>query len=242
MSFDKLKKQSKGFLKRFLQDPLPDLPEIEQINGEPYRLYRTPEGNLYPSVTSILGYSPVKKDFLEKWKERIGEENAIAETKRASDRGTNVHLCAENYLNNLPYDTIGKKTDRFLFSKMKPILDDHVDRIRAQEIRLWSDALQAAGTCDCVAEYDGTLSVIDFKTSSKEKLAEWIGDYFLQCTMYSLMIEERFGIKIPEFVIIIAVEQGTTQVFKGNRKDYLDILAERLIQWRKHYKEVKYEG
>lgn len=204
---------------------------LERIDGD-IRLYKTPEGNLYPSVTTILSKNDEKETGLAQWRKRLGDDAADAEMNRSTTRGTNVHLMTESYLNNdLQSDhRLGQHSDRMLFRKIiKPL--NRIDNILAQEISLYSDAMKSAGTCDCIASYNDIPSIIDFKTSNKEKLRAWIGDYFLQCTMYSLMVQTQYNIKISNLVIIIAVEQGLFQVFQGSRKDYLPELQNRLLTW-----------
>ena len=199
--------------------------ETETINGK--RFYKTPEGLLYPSVTTIT--SQHGKDKILEWRKRVGEEEANRISTRASNRGTKVHKICENYLNNeedyartnpahihktMP-DTIA------MFKSLQPLLDEHVNNIHALEIPLYSHHLKVAGRVDCIAEYDGKLSIIDFKTSGKLKEESWIKGYFMQCSAYAVMYEERTGIPVSQIVIMIAVDSEHPQVFIKKRNDYI---------------------
>jgi len=212
--------------------------ETETINGK--RFYKTPEGLLYPSVTTIT--SQHGKDKILEWRKRVGEEEANRISTKASNRGTKVHKICENYLNNeedyartnpahihktMP-DTIA------MFKSLQPLLDEHVNNIHALEIPLYSHHLKVAGRVDCIAEYDGKLSIIDFKTSSKLKEESWIKGYFMQCSAYAVMYEERTGIPVSQIVIMIAVDSEHPQVFIKKRNDYI----KDFISYREAYDAV----
>ena len=212
--------------------------ETETINGK--RFYKTPEGLLYPSVTTITGQHG--KDKILEWRRRVGEEEANRISTKASNRGTKVHKICENYLNNeedyartnpahihktMP-DTIA------MFKSLQPLLDEHVNNIHALEIPLYSHHLKVAGRVDCIAEYDGKLSIIDFKTSNKLKDESWIKGYFMQCSAYAVMYEERTGIPVSQIVIMIAVDSEHPQVFIKKRNDYI----KDFISYREAYDAV----
>jgi genome maintenance exonuclease 1 len=212
--------------------------ETETINGK--RFYKTPEGLLYPSVTTIT--SQHGKDKILEWRRRVGEEEANRISTKASNRGTKVHKICENYLNNeedyartnpahihktMP-DTIA------MFKSLQPLLDEHVNNIHALEIPLYSHHLRVAGRVDCIAEYDGKLSIIDFKTSGKLKEESWIKGYFMQCSAYAVMYEERTGIPVSQIVIMIAVDSEHPQVFIKKRNDYI----KDFISYREAYDAV----
>jgi len=200
------------------------------------RIYYSPDSNKkLISVTSLLGATNKDLDnALKKWKGRIGEEKAKAESERCASRGNSVHLLAEEWINNNRMDfSIHNKNSVSLFKRLCHAVNN-IDNVKAQEITLYSDLLGIAGRVDCIAEYNGILSVIDFKTSTKAKLEKWITDYFLQCSAYSYLFEGMYGIKIPQIIVIIAVEELTVpQVFISNRVIYRDRLFERINQYRK---------
>jgi genome maintenance exonuclease 1 len=204
----------------------------EQINEESGRYYKTPEGKLFPSVTTVVG--DAGKEGIKAWRKRVGEEEANKISNKATSRGTRVHTICENYLNNEPIDSVVTLFDLDAFKQIKKVLNEHVDNVHMQETRLYSNYLEVAGTVDCVAEYDGVLSVIDFKTSTKLKNPDWILGYRCQATAYAIMYEELFNISVPQTVIIIAVDdEPEAQVFIQKRNHYVVPL----LQMRKAYKE-----
>ena len=212
--------------------------ETETINGK--RFYKTPEGDLYPSVTTIT--SQHGKDKIIEWRKRVGEEEANRISTKASSRGTRVHKICENYLNNEedyartnPAHIHKTMPDSIaMFKSLQPLLDEHVNNIHALEIPLYSHHLKVAGRVDCVAEYDGKLSIIDFKTSGKLKEESWIKGYFMQCSAYAVMYEERTGIPVSQIVIMIAVDSEHPQVFIKKRNDYI----KDFISYREAYDAV----
>lgn len=190
--------------------------ETENVNGK--RFYKTPKGNL-PSITTVL--SILSRDAIIAWRKRVGEEEANKISTRASRRGTNVHKMCEDYINNELDIKKFLPADRETFQTIKPILDQYIDNVYAQEVPLWSEYLGVAGRVDCIAEWDGKLSVIDFKTARKEKKKEWIGNYFQQASAYCVMWEERTKIPIDQIVIVIAVDDCPPQVFVEKRDNYI---------------------
>ena len=197
-----------------------ELPEIttESIKGK--RFYVTPEGNKYPSITTVL--SDRNKEGIVKWRESVGNDLANQVMRQAASRGTAVHTLIENYLNN---EELSKQDvlPVALFVTMKSELDN-INNIRIQEGGLYSDKLGVAGRVDCIAEYKGKISVIDFKTSTKEKKEEWVENYFIQGSAYCEMYEERFLQPIEQVVILIVTEDGAVQTFIKDKRDYLPLL------------------
>ena len=197
-----------------------ELPDIttESIKGK--RFYVTPEGNKYPSITTVL--SDRNKEGIIKWRESVGNDVANQVMRQAASRGTAVHTLIENYLNN---EELSKQAvlPVALFVTMKSELDN-INNIRIQEGGLYSDKLGVAGRVDCIAEYKGKISVIDFKTSTKEKKEEWVENYFIQGSAYCEMYEERFLQPIEQVVILIVTEDGAVQTFIKDKRDYLPLL------------------
>ena len=197
-----------------------ELPEIttESIKGK--RFYVTPEGNKYPSITTVL--SDRNKEGIVKWRESVGNDVANQVMRQAASSGTAVHTLIENYLNN---EELSKQDvlPVALFVTMKSELDN-INNIRIQEGGLYSDKLGVAGRVDCIAEYKGKISVIDFKTSTKEKKEEWVENYFIQGSAYCEMYEERFLQPIEQVVILIVTEDGAVQTFIKDKRDYLPLL------------------
>tara|TARA_B100001109_G_scaffold248159_1_gene238686 strand:+ start:192 stop:884 length:693 start_codon:yes stop_codon:yes gene_type:complete len=200
-----------------LNGELPDI-KTESIKGK--RFYVTPDGNKYPSITTVL--SDRNKEGIRKWRESVGQDVANQVMRQAASRGTAVHTLIENYLNN---EELSKQDvlPVALFATIKSELDN-INNIRIQEGGLYSDKLGVAGRVDCIAEYKGKISVIDFKTSTKEKKEEWVENYFIQGSAYCEMYEERFLQPIEQVVILIVTEDGAVQTFIKDKKDYLPLL------------------
>lgn len=131
-----------------------------------------------------------------------------------------MHKLCEDYLNNEQLES-----EDFLsfdmFKSLAPILDSRVDNIHMQEVPLYSNYMEVAGRVDVVAEFDGRLSIIDFKTSTKQKKKDWIKGYFMQASCYAVMYEELTGIPVPQIVILIAVEHDKPQIFIEKRNDHI---------------------
>jgi len=214
--------KSKFEMKTFTHAPIPDeqIPEVftETINRK--RFYVTPDGNKYPSITTVLGGRA--KEGIMAWRKRVGEDVANNIMRTAAKRGTAVHELCENYLNN---EELGNQEvlPLAMFTLLKPELDN-INNIVMQEGGLYSDRWGIAGRVDCIADYDGKLTVIDFKTSTKEKKEEWIENYFIQCTAYCEMFEERYGRAIDQIAVLIVCEDGGVQTFVKDKKDYIDLL------------------
>ena len=194
----------------------------EEGNGR--RLYVTPEGK-FPSITTVLGV--LSRAGIAEWRKRVGETEANRISTQAARRGTNVHQMCEDYLNNeldikkfLPHE-------REMFGGIKRVLDEHVGLVYMQEKPLYSAYLGVAGRVDCIAEFDGRVSVIDFKTAGKLKKKEYIHSYFQQASAYCVMFEERTGIPVDKIVIIIGVEhEDDAQVFIEKRDNWISDLQE----------------
>jgi genome maintenance exonuclease 1 len=157
--------------------------------------------------------------------------------RNAARRGTAVHTLTENYLNN---EELSKQAvlPTALFTILKSELDK-INNIVMQERSLYSNKWGVAGRVDCIAEYDGKLSVIDFKTSTKDKKEEWVENYFIQTTAYCEMFEERYGKAIDQIVILIVTEEGSTQTFIKDKQDYLPLLKPAIDEFHKKFKEKK---
>lgn len=207
---------------------LPNLQELEVKNSATgKRFYKTSEGLWYPSITTVLGIE--EKQWLKNWQSMLGTKKAAKETKRCADRGTAIHKMAELHLDNKSINFNEYKQEYINdFNKLKMRLKA-VDNIRGQELPLYSDALKTAGRVDCIGEYNGTLSIIDFKTSTNNKYREWIQDYFLQTTAYAIMWHERTGEPIKNVVILMTVEKGMMPlVFKDKIDNHVAPLIKRI--------------
>ena len=209
-----------------------ELPTITATTTDGVRLYETPEGNKYPSITTIL--SVRNKKGLMEWRKKVGNDVANYVARTAANRGTKVHHMCEDYLNN-DFDEEKHKKNFLpycLFTQLKEQGLSKIDNIHAQEAGLYSDKYRVAGRVDCIAEYDGVLSIIDFKTSTKERNDDWNENYYIQCSAYAEMYEERTGTEINQNVILVVTEDGTVQEFVKEKHDYLDALVETAAEWR----------
>lgn len=206
----------------FLHCPPKEIHDLKTENINNKRHYITPNGK-YASITTILG--SFNKQWLFDWRKRVGEEEATKISNRASSRGTKTHSLCEKYLKNetIDYNDFFNTLALDSFISIKPFLNN-INNIHQLECALYSDRLKVAGRCDTIAEYNGVLSIIDYKTSSKLKSEEHIQDYFLQATFYAMAYYELTGIKINQIVIIIAVEDDEPQIFIKNVDSYIKTL------------------
>lgn len=208
---------------------------LNRIDGETARLYETPTGERYPSVTTVLGKMS-DKTALNEWRKRVGDVEANKVSARAASRGTSIHNMCEKYILGEEIDT-SMPHNMMIFNQIKKILDDKVDTIRATECTLFSHHLQIAGTCDLIADYDGRLSIIDYKTSTRRKRKDWIEGYFLQCALYAYMLWEMTGIGVKDIVIVIGVDDELdAQVFVERPSNYIEKAADLVKSYHKLYK------
>ena len=200
---------------------------LTEIQKSGKRFYSTPDGE-FPSVTTVVGYG--KQNFFAEWRRKNPEES-----RRVLARGTKLHSLIESYLNNeiLDFDNM-LPNFKVLFNQIKPELDK-IQNIVAIETPLWSKTLGLAGRTDCIAEYDGKLSIIDFKASSKEKRKQDVESYFTQATAYALMFQERTGIIVENFAILISCEDGLTQVFQNKPIKYVKKLKNVIVSYRNNH-------
>ena len=203
-----------------------DQPEVEPISKDGVRYYPIPGADkYYPSVTSITSFKNAA--FFAGWRKKIGEDEANRITARATQRGTTFHSITEDYIKNeldLNMYLENNPLPVRMFQSAKDTLN-RINKINCLETFLYSHYLGLAGRVDCIAEFDGELAVIDFKTSTKEKKEDWVEHYFVQETAYAAMFLERTGIEVKKIVTLISVEDGSVQVFqKYNLDDYLQLL------------------
>jgi genome maintenance exonuclease 1 len=211
--------------------------EMETVSIDGRRYYCTPEGNRYPSITTVISANSKKQEGLAKWRARVGKDKAQAVSTRASGRGTRYHKLAEDYFNN-ELDR-NKYKDQplpwIMFDSSREILDN-INSIYLQEAALYSDTLKLAGRVDCIAEYKGELAIIDFKTSTKEKAEPYLYDYYVQECAYACMLQERYNISVKKLVTIIACENGDTQVrVMPPKKEYVIRLQEYIQEYQEKH-------
>jgi len=211
---------------KFIDTDLKEHVEVDAIDRNGTRFYPIPGADkYYPSVTSITSFQSAK--FFANWRKKVGETEANRITARATQRGTAFHSITEDYIKdklNLDIYLENNPLSVRMFQSAKTTLD-RIDNIHCLETFLYSHYLGLAGRVDCIAEFDGELAVIDFKTSTKEKKEDWVEHYFVQETAYAAMFLERSGLEVQKIVTLIATEEGSVQVFqKYNLDDYLQLL------------------
>ena len=203
-----------------------DLQPLEREHIDGVRYYKIPDEEELVKMVSITSVtSHFNKEIFVKWRKRVGNEEADKITKAATARGTDMHTLTEHYLKNEELPEVRPISD-FLFKIAKGKLNK-INNIYALEGPLYSKELGLAGTVDCIAEYDGELAIIDFKTSKKPKPRDWIEHYFVQCMAYGCMLYEMKGISIKKLVIIMACENGECVIYEERDKaKYIKLLGE----------------
>ena len=206
------------------------LPEINTTTIDGKRYYITPEGNKYPSITTVL--SDRGKEGIVAWRKRVGEDVANRIANTAANRGTKFHIMCESYLNN---EDVTKYKKDFLpyamFIELKNGLMMNINNIRVQECGLYSDKYKVAGRVDCVAEYNGVLSIIDFKSSRGRRNDKYNENYYIQASAYAEMFEERTEEKVDQIGIFVVTETGEVQPFLKKKYDYLPLLEEAVAKF-----------
>lgn len=211
--------------------------KTEELNGK--RFYVAPDGNRYPSVTTITGWK--KRAFFAEWRKKNPEES-----RRVLSRGTSFHTIIENHLLNDVNAVEEKKQKRpgdyYLFAQIKEELGK-INNIKALETALWSGTLRMAGRVDCIAEYDGKLSVIDFKTSKAIKDENDIQEYFMQATAYAIMFQERTGIPVKNIVILMSCEDGSIKAYQKECIEYVKDLKNAIdLYYEENKNELSVSG
>jgi len=208
-------------------DGLPELKQLDTDESTGVRYYVTPTGKKLPSVTTVLGH--FKKKSLIEWRNKVGHEEADKVMYRASTRGTKFHNMLEGYLRNEEHFLDDVMPDmKQAFRDIQETLD-LIDNIHYIESPLYSEKLGVAGRTDCIAEFAGVPSIIDFKTSLRQKKEAWIDNYFEQGTAYALMYEELVGKPMDQIVIIISCDDSEQpQVFIRDKNQYIQNLLEKI--------------
>ena len=207
--------------------------ELEKKETNGIRLYNLPDGQWVPSITSVTSF--YNRQIFAKWRERVGIEEANKITRLATSRGTDFHQACQDYLENkeLNWENYQPLT-KFMFYHAKQELDK-INNIHAIERTLYSEYLGLAGRVDCIAEYDGELAIIDFKTSSKIKPEEWLENYFVQEMFYASAYYELTKIPVVKLITIMVTPSGEVKVFdKRNKGDYIKLLVRYIKEFAHH--------
>ena len=214
-------------MKTFIHHDIGELKRITNSDGS--RLYETPSGKSYPSVTTVTGL--LGKAAIIAWRKRVGEAEANRISTAAANRGTRIHTLCESFLKNESVEP--DMFDHHTWNSILPELSK-INNVHALETPLYSDHLEVAGTVDCIAEYDSKLSVIDFKTSKRVKSRDDIHNYFMQCAAYAVAFEERTKIPVGHLVIIMAVDDHEPLIFKEKRDTWIN----KFIEVREQYRSI----
>jgi|TARA_R100000479_G_C6353378_1_gene190125 genome maintenance exonuclease 1 len=207
-----------------------DFPVLKTKTVDKQRFYITPEGNEYPSITTVL--SPRNKEGLMKWRKKVGNDVATHIANKAAVRGSKVHKMCEDYLNGLDMEKHKKDFLPYcLFNELKDKTFDNINEVIGQEITLYSDKYKVAGRTDLIANYKHELSIVDFKTSTNERKDSYNENYYIQTAAYAEMFEELTGQPINQIVILVVTENGTVQEFIKDKQEYLPLLEETLEEW-----------
>ena len=201
------------------------------------RVYLTPDGDKFPSVTTVISNNAKKMAGIAKWRERVGIEEANRISARSTKRGTTYHSIVEDYFNNCLDINEYKKSPLpvVMFHQTVQTLN-RINNIYLQEAALYSKHLELAGRVDCIAEFDGELSIIDFKTSATPKREQYLTDYFVQETAYACMLQELYDVSVKKIVTIVACENGETQVkVLPPKKEYFITLMGYISEYQERY-------
>jgi hypothetical protein len=203
---------------------LTDLPKVKRVTVDGKRHYVREDGSAcvpYPSVTTITSSCKKLQAGLAAWKRRVGKAEAQKISTQASTRGTSVHQLIEDYCQGI--ETEGKVMPNAfdMFTRLRDVADKSIDNIRVIEGLMYSDHLRTAGTVDMIAEFDGVLSVIDWKTASRRKTRSKIYNYFKQEAAYAVMYEEMTGTPVTQLVTVITSSEGNSQVFVEHRDEWI---------------------
>tara|TARA_B100001094_G_scaffold332476_1_gene404730 strand:+ start:13172 stop:13843 length:672 start_codon:yes stop_codon:yes gene_type:complete len=204
-----------------------NLPSLTRETIDGVRFYNVPDEEELLKLVSITSVtSHFNRETFAKWRKRVGEDEANNITRKATSRGTDFHTLTENHLLNKEFETgVVQPLSEFLFLMAKDDLK-RINNIYALERSLYSKYLGIAGTVDCIAEFDGELSIIDFKTSKKPKPRDWIENYFVQCCAYACMLHELTGLSVKKFVIIMSCENGEVEIYEEyNKEKYIKLLV-----------------
>jgi|TARA_R110002020_G_scaffold99084_2_gene235409 genome maintenance exonuclease 1 len=205
-----------------------DYPKLERQMIQGVRYYDAPDGQKLVSITSIISH--INREIFRAWRAKVGNDEANKVTKQATSRGTDMHTLSEYYLKNSELPSV-QPLSEMLFKQAKPTLNK-IDNIHALEQSLFSYQLGVAGSVDCIAEYDGELAVIDFKTSKKPKPRNWVDHHFVQCAAYACMLYEMTGIMVEKFVIIMSCENGEVKVYEEyDKRKYINLLSDYISEF-----------
>ena len=208
---------------------LPDLQSKTLSNGRFYKV----NNRWYPSVTTVVNQETA--EGIKRWEKRVGLNEAEKIRKQSAWRGTCYHEMVEDYLNNRTGSKDPFPLVEYIFRSSKSTLDK-INNIHTLESTLYSEKLSLAGRVDCIAEYNGELAVIDFKTTTKLKKVEWLENYFIQASAYAYMYWELTQCEVKKLVILSVADDGEVQVEERYDKvHYLELLIDLIKKFVSRY-------
>jgi genome maintenance exonuclease 1 len=225
----------------------PQWPELKTSNAYGMRFYEVPNGEKYPSITSVLGKRPGKQKGLQEWRQRVGEVEANKIARRGANRGTAFHNIVEDFLTE-GYANFEEKLENdhksrnllawAMFSQARHLIAESVGDIYLMEQSMYSTHYKVAGRCDLIAMFDGVPTVVDWKTSKQIKKDEWNEDYYTQCAAYGSMYSDHTGELIDDLAIVMVAENGEVEIFKKKISDYLPKLDELMEEFYDNMEEM----
>lgn len=218
-------------MKKFNLDLITDIPKLKRVMVDGKRHYITEtheqlQCDPYPSVTTILSSDKGQRKAIAQWRKRVGEKEANKISTQAAGRGTSVHQMIEDYVMGESVSESAMPHHIDMFNRLREVADEYIDNVRMIEGQMFSHHLRCAGTVDMIAEFDGVLSVIDWKTAKAKKQRSRIYNYFKQESAYAVMFEERTSIPVSQLVTVITTESGESQVFVEKRDDWISSFIE----------------
>ena len=207
--------------------------DITQLNTDHGRFYKTPQGKVYPSSTTIVHL--LNKKAIEQWEASIGKQQAEQIKQKAAENGSRWHKLMEDTLE------YGKQTlsyvDKFYraYAKIYKEIFPRIGHVYAVERRMYSDELEVAGTADLIAEYDGVCSIVDWKTTSRYKSANDVTSYWCQLASYVVMAKERLDLDVKQIVLVFNDNDVSIYTLKDSR---VDMWIENFKKLRLKYKQL----
>lgn len=194
------------------------LERIETPNG---RMYHRGEETPVYSVTNILDKTK-NKATLDAWVQRVGVAEAERIKNDAARVGTAMHFVIEKFLEGSVLPPAEDWLQMRGYEMGHRLINDHfdaIDEVWGSEVPLYYPG-KYAGTTDLVAVVRGRPAIVDFKQSIKPKRYEWITDYFHQLSAYAMAHDILHGTNINFGVVMIAVQDGTTQEFTTTGREF----------------------
>ncbi|MGA7938141.1 MAG: exonuclease [Kovacikia sp.] len=188
----------------------------KQVREHGRQFYVDDRGSRLPSVSTILQATrpPEQREALAQWQQRIGIEEATRITSAASRRGTGTHKQVERYLRGEA--VVSPEHIRPYWESLKPVLHG-IEAVRLVEGTVFHHDLGYAGKVDCVASYQGTPCLCEWKTADRPKESlDRLYDYPLQLVAYWGAVNfsyQAYEVDLRHALIAIAIPHLPAEVF-----------------------------